>query len=265
MTNELRVIVAMTALIAALSAGTACSTSTNELPAACSTSALSTMRSALTRSACGTTSTNAVTQDEARGLGFPVDDDLAQLAQPIDVPFHRGDFACGAPAATSGRLRITVVVGTIKHYVNEPTTSAMDPSVCPDWLGYDATIDLQTDDGTLSGSTPVTLIAGPDSSGAHAIAFTVPAPPANFSGSLGIRADRLRQPAGTVGITTVIRGPVVSGQVFTQVAYCDGEAPDWDQGDGLFWPPDNPVNTCGWLEIPAPWGQMMTLDEFNAL
>ena len=206
-----------------------------------------------------------VTQDEARALGFPVDDDLAQLAQPIDVPFHRSGFPCGTPAATSGQLRITVAVATIKHYVNRPTTSAVDPSKCPDWLGYEATIDLQTDEGTLSGSIPGTLIAGPDSSGAHAMAFFVSARPADFSGSLGIRADRLRQPAGIVGLTTTIRGPAVSGQVFTSVAYCDGEMPDWDQGDGLFWPPDNPVNTCTWLEAPAPWGQMMTLDEFNAL
>jgi hypothetical protein len=263
MTHELRVAAAITGLMAAASIGTACTNT--ELPAACSNPALATVTSASTIAACVTVSTNPVTQDEARALGFPVDDDLAKLAQPIDVPFHRGDFACGTAADTSGQLRITVVVNAIKHYVNRPNPNAGGAITCRDWLGYDAAIDLRTDDGTLSGSITDTWIAGADSSGAHAMHFSVGVPAATFSGSLGIRAERLRQPVGTVSISTTIRGPAVSGQVFTYVEYCDGQPLTWDQGDGLFWPPDNPNKTCSWLEAPAPRGPMMTLDEFNAL
>jgi hypothetical protein len=254
--------VATAGFIAALSAWTACS---DNLPAACKSDPATTLRSATSISACATVSTNAVTQDEARALGFPVDDDMARLAQPIDVPFHRSDFACGTTAATSGQLRITVSVDAIQHYVNRPNGPGVDPSSCLDWLAYQARIDLQTDEGSLSGGGSGKIIAGADSSGTHTMSVTFAARPADFSGSLGIRADRRRQPAGTVYVTTTFRGPDVSGQVFTVVAYCDGEAPDGDQGDGLFWPPENASNPCGWLEWSTPWGEMMTLDEFNAL
>jgi hypothetical protein len=258
MTHALRIAAASIAL----TAGLACS---KDRPRECTEFA--TARSATSYAACGVVAVNTVTQDEARALGFPVDDDLARLAQPIDVPFHRGDYACGTPAPTTGQLRITVAVDAIEHNVNRPTTSLIDPSMCPDFLAYAGTIDLRTDEGTLSGSTRNKIIAGADSSGAHAMAFGFGASAAAFSGTLGIVGDWQRQSVGVVRLSGVIRDAAVSGQLFTSVIYCDGdstwESVEGDYGDGLFWPPDNPDNPCRWIG-PTPPGYTMTLDAFNA-
>jgi hypothetical protein len=222
--------------------------------------------------ACSTISITEVDADEARALGFAVDEHLALFDQTFEEPFHRGNLDCSAlPPTSDGEIQVRASLQGIDLVHREPT----DPDAaetCPTsertYLQYRAVIELTTDDGTLAGSfeSKAWVSAAPDHAG---LVFSVDATPSAFNGSLGIRVDASRAHVGKLDGQVALGATVWESRLFTTVSYLDGAEPIQSQGDGIFWPSDfgdvNGAALCGWLDVPGQQPPPIGIDDFNDL
>jgi len=209
---------------------------------------------------CKVVATAEVTPQAARDLGFRVDRDLALLDRTHQASFHRGDFACGAPPGVDGQISIRATLQSIEHRRRAPVHESIPASACPDFLIYHCGVELNTNEGSVSGRFDGEAYSGVDS-----VHISAGPEPAQFAGTLGIRVDRNRPREGVVAISITLREAGPAGQVFTAVNYTDCGDPLQHQGEGGFWPTDNSQIQCGWLEVPYPEFPMVSLDEYNHL
>jgi hypothetical protein len=193
-----------------------------------------------TKDACQTVSVTEIDAEEARALGFVVDDDLA-LLQRIDLVRR------------------------------EPTDV---PELCPPlkqtYLVYRAVIELTTSDGTLAGSAEGWASRSlPEAAEPAGLFFSAAAEPAAFTGSLGIRVDAGRAHTSVVNAGVALGATAWASSLFSLVNYSDGADPVQDQGEGIFWPADFQDVTgaalCGWLDVPEGQRTPISIDDFNDL
>jgi hypothetical protein len=218
-------------------------------------------------SACKIASQNEITAQAARDLGFSVDHELALLDRSHQAPFHHGNFVCasGAVPSVDGQISIRATLQRIELQKNEPASDSIDAKSCADLLIFRTTLELGTDDGSVSGHFDAE--GGSYVDGMYLSALPEPK---ELAGALGIRVDRNRPQRGQVSVWVALRDRSPNGQLFTRVNYSDGGSPQQDDGDGMFWPADD-VDThlpphCGWLDPQgAPPAMMISLDEYNRL
>jgi hypothetical protein len=225
-----------------------------------------------TKDACKTVSVTEIDAEEARTLGFAVDDDLALFDRTFEAPFHSGNLDCSAlPPSSDGQIEVRASLQGIDLVRREPSDV---PELCPTpkqtYLQYRAVIELTTDDGTLAGSFEGWARRSlPEAAEPAGLAFSVDAEAAAFSGSLGIRVDSGRAHTGIVVGNVVLGATVWASNLFTRVDYADSAEPLQDQGDGIFWPANfqdlNGTALCGWLDVPEEQRTPISIDDFNDL
>lgn len=222
--------------------------------------------------ACKTISVTEIDAEEARTLGFAVDEHLALFDRTFLEPFHRGNVDCSAlPPSTDGQIEVRASLQGIDLVRREPARAGVE-GLCPPvqqmYLKYRAVIELATDDGTLTGSFEGWAGASlPDAPYYAGLVFSGGDEPAAFSGSLGLRVDASRPYVGRLGGNVALGATVWASNFFTMVSYTDGAEPYQDQGDGIFWPADfqdlNAAALCGWLDLPGAQRPLISIDDFN--
>jgi hypothetical protein len=225
---------------------------------------------------CKTVSVTEIDVDEARALGFAVDEHLALFDRTFEEPFHRGNLDCSTlPPSIGGQIQVRASLQRIDVVRREPTWPEA-PETCPTlqrtYLQYRALVEIATDEGTLAGSFEGSAGASLPGAPGHAAGLGFIADgeePALFRGSLGIRVDPSRAYVGKVSGQVSLGTTPSASWLFTIVSYSDGEEPFQDQGDGLFWPFDfqdvNGERPCGWLDMPGEQRAPIGIDDFNDL
>jgi hypothetical protein len=221
-------------------------------------------------SSCRSVSISEVDADQARALGFPVDEQLPLFEQTFEAPFHRGELSCAArPVSTDGHVQIHA---SLQRMEWEKFVPAAEDAPCPtpasDLLWYRAVITLTTDDGTLSGSFETKaavkrVVPGTDE--VKGLYFSASVPLSALSGSLGVRVDASRAHAGHLGIKIALGDTPWASEAFTLVDYTDGEEPIQDQGDALFWPATFAGATTLTSECDVPQTPSISIDAYNQL
>lgn len=224
------------------------------------------------KDACQTVSVTEIDAEEARALGFIVDDDLALFDRTFEAPFHRGNLDCSAlPPTSDGQIEVRASLQRIDLVRREPTDV---PELCPPlkqtYLVYRAVIDLTTGDGTLAGSAEGWASRSlPEAAEPAGLLFSAAAEPAAFTGSLGIRVDAGRAHTSVVNAGVAIGATAWASSLFSLVNYSDGADPVQDQGEGIFWPADFQdvagAALCGWLDVPEGQRTPISIDDFNDL
>lgn len=220
---------------------------------------------------CASIRTTEIDADTARDLGFPVDDHLPLFEQEFEMPFHHGNLDCTSlPPRVDGNIRFRASLQRIEHEELEPTWAY----ACPEWkydrLIYHAAIQLETDEGTLSGTVEGPAYAEhpePGTEGYPGLVFFGESPISDFAGSFGIRVNPQRPHQAGLGWQVAIGAPDFGSRANTSVDYTDGREPMQDQGDGMFWPADfiEGQVLCGWLNLEGPQRDLISLDRYNDL
>jgi hypothetical protein len=208
-----------------------------------------------------------VSIEEARDLGLPIDTHLAWFAQRHESSLHYGPPSCGASEQPSSDTQITLQMRPLETYLVSFETNPQSGGDCTsptrdsDYLTYDAVIEVETADGSVTGTfyAPVTERQGQ-------LSFAVGADVRNFEGTLELPVNIERMHYAELGIAANIGSEEMTGGLQASVIYVDSDP--WAAGEGelVYFPARS--GAADWYcwtngaSEPVPGSEPFTLDAY---